>query len=220
MPLTPTLPLPKAILWDMDGTLIDQTAAIIRAYGDVIESMGGGIPDPEVIRRSLGGPMASTMALFIDDAGLDEAAKRFRLRFPEIMFDGLIILPGGLELIESANKAHIAQVIFTNKHGDTARKVSEYAGFSKYIPICIGNTDTDWHKPQVKLTRYVLDQINASAAGACMIGDSPTDIETAHNAGLPCYGIATGAHSTDEMLATGAEAAFNSLVELKAAFGL
>jgi phosphoglycolate phosphatase len=164
--------------------------------------------------------MASTMALFIDDAGLDEAAKRFRLRFPEIMFDGLIILPGGLELIESANKANIAQVIFTNKHGDTARRVSEYAGFSKYIPICIGNTDTDWHKPQVKLTRYVLEQINASAEGACMIGDSPTDIETAHNAGLPCYCIATGAHSTDEMLEAGAEAAFNSLVELKAAFGL
>ncbi|MBT4757095.1 MAG: HAD family hydrolase [Opitutae bacterium] len=220
MPLTPTLSRPKTILWDMDGTLVDQTAAIIRAYGDVIESMGGGIPDPDVIRRSLGGPMASTMALFIDDAGLGEAAKRFRLRFPEIMFDGLIVLPGGLELIESANKAHIAQVIFTNKHGDTARKVSEYAGFSKYIPICIGNTDTDWHKPQVKLTRYVLDQINASAVGACMIGDSPTDIETARNAGLPCYGIATGAHSTDEMLAAGAEASFNSLVELKTAFGL
>ena len=53
-----------------------------------------------------------------------------------------------------------------------------------------------------------------------MIGDSPTDIETAHNAGLPCYCIATGAHSTAEMLAAGADAAFNSLVELKAAFGL
>ena len=220
MQRTPTLPLPKAILWDMDGTLIDQTAAIIRAYGDVIESMGGGIPDPAVIRRSLGGPMASTMALFIDEADLDEASKRFRLRFPEIMFDGLIILAGGLELIEGAHKAHIAQVIFTNKHGDTARKVSKHAGFSKYIPICIGNTDTEWHKPQVKLTRYVLEQINASAEGACMIGDSPTDIETAHNAALPCYCIATGAHSTAEMLAAGADAAFNSLVELKAAFGL
>lgn len=220
MPLTPTLPLPKAILWDMDGTLIDQTAAIIRAYGDVIESMGGGIPDPEVIRRSLGGPMASTMALFIDDAGLDQAAKRFRLRFPKIMFDGLIVLAGGLELIESAHKAHIAQAILTNKHGDTARKVSEYVGFSKYIPICIGNSDTDWHKPQVELTRYVLEQINASAQGTCMIGDSPTDIETAHNAGLPCYCIATGAHSTAELFAAGAEAAFNNLVELKAAFGL
>jgi phosphoglycolate phosphatase len=214
------LPTPKAILWDMDGTLIDQTAAIIRAYADVIQSLGGGVPDPKVIRRSLGGTMASTMALFIDDAHLDEASKRFRQRFPEIMFEGLIILPGGPELIESAYKARIPQVIFTNKHGDTARQVSKYAGFSKYIPACIGNTDTDWHKPQAELTRYVLDQIDASAEGACMIGDSPTDVETAHNADLPCYCIATGAHSTDELLAAGAEAAFNSLVELKAAFAL
>ncbi len=215
-----TLPTPKAILWDMDGTLIDQTAAIIRAYADVIQAMGGGSPDPEVIRRSLGGPMASTMALFIDEARLDEASKRFRQRFPEIMFDGLIILPGGHELIESAYKARIPQVIFTNKHGDTARQVSKYAGFSKYIPTCIGNTDTDWHKPQAELTRYVLERIDASAEGACMIGDSPTDIETAHNAGLPCYCIATGAHSTEELLAAGAGAAFNSLIELKAAFAL
>lgn len=204
----------------MDGTLIDQTAAIIRAYCDVIEAMGGGTPDADVIRRSLGGPMASTMSLFIGEAQLDEASKRFRQRFPEIMFDGLIILPGGLDLIESAYKARIPQVIFTNKHGDTARTVSKYAGFAKYIPTCIGNTDTDWHKPQAELTRYVLQQIEATAEGACMIGDSPTDIDTAHNANLPCYCIATGAHSIKELLAAGAEAGFSSLVELKAAFAL
>ena len=211
------LPRPKAVLWDMDGTLIDQTAAIIRCYCDVITQMGGDTPDPEVIRRSLGGPMASTMALFIEDARLDEASKRFRQRFPEIMFDGLIILPGALELIQRYHAAGIPQVIFTNKHGDTARRVSEHAGFSKYIPICIGNTDTDRHKPQAELTQHVLNSIDAEAAGACMIGDSPTDIETAHNAGLPCYCIATGAHSTEELLAAGAEAAFNSLPELNAA---
>lgn len=220
MPSTPLLPRPSAILWDMDGTLIDQTAAIIRAYIDVIESMGGGAPDPEIIRRSLGGTMASTMALFIDTANLEDASKRFRKRFPEIMFDGLIILDGAHELIESAHRACIPQVIFTNKHGDTARKVSQHVGFSKYIPICIGNTDTDWHKPQAALTQHVLDQINASVNGACMIGDSPTDIETAHNVGLPCYCVSTGAHSRQELLKTGADAAFNSLVELRAALAL
>ena len=215
-----TLPTPKAILWDMDGTLIDQTAAIIRAYSDVITAMGGATPDPDVIRRSLGGTMPSTMGIFIDEPNLAEACRRFRTRFPEIMLEGLIILAGGPELIESSHKAGIAQIIFTNKHGDTARQVSKYAGFAKYIPKCIGNSDTDWHKPQPELTRYVLDQIEASAEDSCMIGDSPTDIETAHNAGLPCYCVATGAHSTEELLEAGAEAAFNSLFELKAAFAL
>ncbi len=215
-----TLPTPKAILWDMDGTLIDQTAAIIRAYSDVITAMGGATPDPDVIRRSLGGTMPSTMGIFIDEPNLAEACRRFRTRFPEIMLEGLIILAGGPELIESSHTAGIAQIIFTNKHGDTARQVSKYAGFAKYIPKCIGNSDTDWHKPQPELTRYVLDQIEASAEDSCMIGDSPTDIETAHNAGLPCYCVATGAHSTEELLEAGAEAAFNSLFELKAAFAL
>ncbi len=213
-----TLPLPKAVLWDMDGTMIDQTAAIIRSFADVVTCMGHDRPDPDVIRRSLGGPMASTMALFIEEARLDEACKAFRSRFPEIMFEGLIVLPGALELIEQFAAAAIPQAIFTNKHGDTARQVSAHAGFSQHIPVCVGNTDTDWHKPQAELTRYVLEQLGADAEGAIMIGDSPTDVATAGNAGLPCYCVATGAHSTAELLEAGAKIAVESLLELQKRF--
>ena len=208
------LPSPKAILWDLDGTLIDQTAAIIRCYREVIEEMGYPMPDDNTIRRSLGGVMADTMGLFVEADRLDEASKAFRLRFPEIMFDGLILLAGGKELIERAYKAHIPQILFTNKHGDTARKISRYAGFAKYIPICIGNTDTEWKKPQLLLTQYVLEQIKVSAQGSIIIGDSPTDIAAAKNAGLACYCVATGAHSINELMEAGADAAFESLIEL------
>ncbi len=208
------LPCPTAILWDMDGTLIDQTSAIIRCYREVIMNMGYSTPEDDVIRRSLGGPMASTMELFVDAARMDEACNAFRARFPEIMFDGLIVLPGGPDLIERTYKARIPQALFTNKHGDTARQVSRYAGFSKYIPTCVGSADTEWHKPDVQLTQHVLDTISASAKGAIIIGDSPTDVAVATNAGLACYCVATGAHSTGELLEAGAVAAFESLVEL------
>jgi phosphoglycolate phosphatase len=211
---TPKLPCPTAILWDMDGTLIDQTAAIIRCYDEVIVGMGYPTPGDDVIRRSLGGTMAETMGLFVAADRLDEASKAFRARFPEIMFDGLIVLPGGMELIERAYKARIPQALFTNKHGETARKVSRYAGFAKYIPTCVGSVDTEWHKPQVELTQHVLQQIDASAEGAIMIGDSPTDVAVAQNAGLACYCVATGAHSVEELLAAGADAAYDSLTEL------
>ncbi|MGZ0709489.1 HAD family hydrolase [Coraliomargarita sp. W4R53] len=214
---SPQLPSPTAILWDMDGTLIDQTAAIIRCYGEVITHMGYPTPDDDVIRRSLGGTMAETMGIFVSTARLDEAGQAFRARFPQIMFDGLIVLPGGMELIERAYKARIPQALFTNKHGDTARQVSRYAGFAKYIPICVGSVDTAWHKPQVELTQHVLQQIAAEAAGAIMIGDSPTDIAVAQNAGLTCYCVATGAHGVAELLEAGADAAFGSLIELNQA---
>lgn len=208
------LPCPSAILWDMDGTLIDQTTAIIQCYIKVITGIGYSEPGEEVIRRSLGGPMASTMGLFVEDERMDEACKAFRALFPEIMFDGLMILPGGPKLIERAYKARIPQILFTNKHGDTARQVSRYAGFSKYVPACIGSGDTEWHKPEAALTMHVLDQINASTEGAVIIGDSPTDIAVAQNAGLDCYCVSTGAHSIEELLAAGATVAFESLTSL------
>ena len=214
------LPPPKAILWDLDGTLIDQTAAIIRCYREVIENMGYPQPDDDAIRRSLGGVMAATMGLFVEANRMDEACKAFRLRFPEIMFDGLILLAGGKELIERAYKARIPQVIFTNKHGDTARKLSRYAGFAEYIPTCIGSADTEWHKPQLALTQHVLEQIEVPVDGSVIIGDSPTDIATAKNAGLACYCVATGAHSLNELIEAGADAAFGSLIELGQAIKL
>ena len=214
------LPRPTAILWDLDGTLIDQTAAIIRCYREVILDMGYPQPDDNAIRRSLGGVMAATMGLFVEAEHMDEACKAFRKRFPEIMFDGLILLAGGIELIERVYKARIPQVIFTNKHGDTARKVSRYGGFAKYIPICIGGADTQWHKPQLALTQHVLDQIEVSAEGSIIIGDSPTDIAVAQNAGLTCYCVATGAHSLNELMEAGADAAFESLIELGQAIKL
>ena len=214
------LPRPTAILWDLDGTLIDQTAAIIRCYREVILDMGYPQPDDNAIRRSLGGVMAATMGLFVEAEHIDEACKAFRVRFPKIMFDGLILLAGGEELIERAYKAHIPQVLFTNKHGETARKVSRYAGFAKYIPICIGSADTEWHKPQPLLTQYVLDQIEVSSEGSIIIGDSPTDIAVAQNAGLSCYCVSTGAHSINELIEAGADAAFESLIELGQAIKL
>ena len=214
------LPQPTAILWDLDGTLIDQTAAIIRCYREVIEEMGDTQADDDEIRRSLGGVMAATMGLFVEADRMDEACKAFRLRFPEIMFDGLILLAGGKELIERAYKARIPQVIFTNKHGDTARKLSRYAGFAKYIPTCIGSADTEWQKPQLALTQHVLEQIEVSVDGSVIIGDSPTDIAAAKNAGLACYCVATGAHSLNELIEAGADAAFGSLIELGQAIKL
>ena len=208
------LPKPTAVIWDMDGTLIDQTAPIIRCYAEVIEELGYPKPEPEKIHRSMGGPMASTMALFVKPEETAQAGVRFRKRFPEIMYDGLIVLPGANESIACFDGHHIPQVILTNKHGDTARAVSQHCGFSKSIESCIGNTDTEWQKPQSELTMHALSTIKAQRAGAVLIGDSPTDAATASNAGLDYIGIATGAHTQEELREAGAKHTFASLTEM------
>jgi len=199
-----SLPLPSAVVWDMDGTLIDQTASILRCYVEVIKRMGQPAPDNKEIHRSMGGPMAETMARFVKPQQLEEACATFRTRFPQIMFEGLIILPGAADLIAFFAQNNIPQAILTNKHGATARAVSTHCGFANQIHLCIGNTDTQWSKPDVNLTRHVFAQMNAEPEGAALVGDSPTDGETARNAGINFYGVSTGAHSQAELAEAGA----------------
>lgn len=208
--------LPQTVLWDMDGTLIDQTAGIIRCFSDVISLFGQSTPDPMEIRRSMGGTMRDTMGLFIETAQLDEACLAFRARFPEIMLEGLIILPGSLETMRFLKQANIPQGILTNKHGPTARSVSAHCGFDQYCPICIGNTDTEWNKPDPALTRHACEQLGIQTTNTVYIGDSPTDVLTAKNANLQSYCVSTGAHSREELLKAGAEQAFPSLEVLLA----
>ncbi|MEM7791149.1 MAG: HAD family hydrolase [Verrucomicrobiota bacterium] len=209
---------PAAVLWDMDGTLIDQTAAIIACFTEVIEGLGYKKPEAETIRRSLGGPLQSTLLLFVEEQDVSEATKRFRARFPQIMYDGLIILEGAMETIEAIQIAGIPQAIITNKHGPTAREVSAFCGFDRYIGLCVGNKDTEFAKPEKALTDYVLSQLKVSNEGGCLIGDSPTDVATAINADLICYGITTGSHNSAELLEAGATATFQSLHELRKTF--
>ena len=212
------LVIPKAVLWDLDGTLVDQTASIIDCYTEVICSLGYSRPDPNQIRRSLGGPMASTMKLFVAADQLEHSCKLFRKHFPKMMLNNLIVLPGAEELIQWLAKHDIPQAILTNKHGETARKLSAHLGFSKNISLCIGNDDTAWSKPQPELTHYVLQKLKCTTDAVIIIGDSPTDIETAKLAGILCHSVSTGAHSVDELLCAGAVTAHRSLEQLGAMF--
>ena len=119
MPTDKILKCPSAVLWDLDGTLIDQTIPIIKCYTHTIKSLGYSKPDSNIIRRSLGRPLASTMELFIKDKDMEEACKIFRKKFPKIMFDGMVVLSGAIKCIKSAYNARIPQAIITNKDGNT-----------------------------------------------------------------------------------------------------
>ncbi len=211
-----THPQPLAVLWDMDGTLIDQTVAIVRCYEAVIAELGHPAPDRQAIRRSLGGPMASTMALFVEDSQLEDACQQFRARFPEMMYDGMVILPGALACMKYFAGLKIPQAILTNKHGETARAVSKHCGFDTFVRVCLGNGDTEWSKPEPELGRTVLERLGIEAAGVIMIGDSPTDVATALAIDIPCYAVATGAHRAAELQVAGAHASYPCLNTLLA----
>ena len=191
--------IPRAILFDLDGTLIDQFQAIHKAFSKTLKTMGLREPSFSEVKKAVGGASQATMEKLIGSERTFEALKLLRPIFEKEMFNGLVALPGACEILKELKKREIKTAVLTNKYGPHARAVCKYLGFDKYLEFTIGANDTAWKKPDLQLTQFALDKIGASASQTLYIGDSPFDFETASNASMGCVLVPTGTHNLEEL---------------------
>ena len=190
---------PRAILFDLDGTLIDQFQAIHRAFSLTLEQMGFETPSFEKVKKAVGGASESTMTKLIGPERAKEAVEILRPIFEKEMLNGLIALPGANEILRTLNDQGIKTAVLTNKFGPHARKVCEHLGLEKHLEFIIGDTDTIWRKPDFNLTRVALEKLNTSNEETIYVGDSPYDFQTARNANMHCILVSTGTHTENEL---------------------
>jgi len=189
----------RAILFDLDGTLLDQFEAIHRAFVRVLTQMGFPEPSFEKVKRSVGGASEATMTKLIGAERAEEAVQILRPIFEEEMFNGLRALPGSREILQACKKYGLKTAVLTNKYGPHARAACDHLNFSELLSFTLGANDTDWKKPDSRLSHYALEKIGVSANEALYIGDSPYDHETASGVGMDCLLVATGTHSQTEL---------------------
>ena len=190
----------RAILFDLDGTLIDQFQAIHSAFSEVIKQMGFPSPSFDEVKKAVGGASEMTMAKLIGSQYAKEAVHRLRPIFEKEMFNGLIALPGALEILKYCKDNKIKTAVLTNKHGPHARMVCDHLGFSPYLEYILGANDTEWKKPDRHLTQLALNKIGHDRDNTIYVGDSPYDYKTAENAGMRCLLVSTGTHGEKDLL--------------------
>ena len=174
-------------MFDLDGTLIDQFDAIHRTFSKVLVDMGYPAPSYEAVKKAVGGASENTMTKLIGKERAPEAVQRLRPIFEKEMLIGLRALPGSMEILELCDQRKIKTGVLTNKHGPHARVVCDHLGFSKFLSFTIGANDTEWKKPDSKLSMLALKRLDSY------------DYETALNAGMIPYLVATGTHSHEEL---------------------
>lgn len=189
----------KAVLLDLDGTLIDHFQVIYRCYQYALEKLGLEPVTYEKVRASVGGSIVITFGKLIPEEHVEEAVGYFREEFDRIWDEEIDILPGTEWLLDNLRARGLKMAVFTNKEGDRARRILDHIGLSSHLDAVYGTLDTPWRKPQPEFTHHVLKELGADAAHACMIGDSPYDVDAAAVAGMPCYTVATGSHSVDQL---------------------
>jgi phosphoglycolate phosphatase-like HAD superfamily hydrolase len=214
-----------AILFDIDGTLIESGGAGARSWREAFQEVFGvpadigeytdaGMTDPEVGRltfeKVLGRePTPREMARLL--------ARRNTL-LPRAVAEskGYRVLPGVRELLPRLCEEGYLLGLTTGGVETAAHIKLERAHLNRYFHFGgYGSDSTD----RAELTRKAIDRASTilghrlSSDEVLVVGDTPYDIAAAHGAGAVAVGVATGSHSADQLEAAGADYVLGTLEE-------
>jgi phosphoglycolate phosphatase len=211
------MPRFATLLLDLDGTLVDAFTTIHRSYVHTLPQLGFPAPTMAQVRRAVGGGLENAMRHFVPEALVAEAVRRHVAYTDSILLEDVTLLPGALEVLRAQQAAGVKLAVFTNKRGDHARSICAHLGVTPYLQGVFGARDTAWLKPQPEFAAHVLAALGARAESTLLVGDSPFDVQGAHNGGFPCWCVTTGTHDAAQLAAAQADAVFPDLIALGAA---
>lgn len=211
---------PSAVLFDLDGTLIDHFKAIHRCHAYAMQQVGLTPPTMEQVRAAVGGGLEEAIVKLAGQDKVDALRPHFLAHWQATHLDDVEALPGTLEILQALHQAKIPCAVLTNKRGYAAREVCQHLGLTPWLQGVFGAEDTAWIKPHPSFTRHALTALRVPAEETLLVGDSPFDVATARAAGLAFIGVTTGTHNAGELRTAGATDVFDHLSEVQAKLGL
>lgn len=205
----------RTVLFDLDGTLIDNFRAIHRAYADVAQMLDLPAMSYQDVMNAVGGSIAVTIRRLIGEARADEAVQLYHQHFPSVMFEGLHVYDGVVDLLRALKEKNLRLAVYTNKELSSAQKLLDHLALTPWFDGIFGTVAVPWRKPDPHFTHYVLGKLDAKADSTVMVGDSPFDVETARQGNLAAvYCVTTGSHSEEQLRPHQPDGIFSGFAEL------
>jgi len=209
---------PRAVIFDLDGTLIDSAPDITHALNvatgkrglepftvpEVKDMIGGGVPT--LIQRAL-------VARGLHPDGILPVVDDFIAAYRENLTTHTEIYPGARELLEQLSAEGRKLGLCTNKHQRATLAILEQLDLAKYFGAVVGERDGHKRKPDAEPLLEVLTALGVSPCCAVLVGDSEADVGCARAAGVRSVVVTFGySRTAPELL--GGDALIASLRDL------
>jgi phosphoglycolate phosphatase len=180
-----------AVVWDLDGTLVDSAADIATSLNRLLAEQGLPVLDDDRVRSMIGEGVATLIRRGLAvhdmtpaDATLDALVQRFLKIYSEVATVSTRLFPGVREALQSLSDAGVRQAICTNKPEAITRQVLAGLDIAGYFDVVVGGDTLPRNKPDPLPLRTVLGRLGASSEQALMVGDSAIDVVMAHATGV------------------------------------
>ncbi|WP_308221268.1 HAD family phosphatase [Microbacterium aerolatum] len=182
---------PQAVLWDMDGTLVDTEPYWMAAETALVESFGGTWSHEQAIQLVGNGLLDS--ARMLRDAGVDMAPDAIVAHLTEevrtaLATQGVPFRPGARELLRDLQAAGIRTALVTMSLRRMARSVVDLMDFDAFEHIVAGD-DADHPKPHPAPYLQAADLLGIDIADALVIEDSVTGLRSGLASGAVALGV-------------------------------
>ena len=180
-----------AVVWDLDGTLVDSAADIAASLNRLLAEQDLPALGDDRIRDMIGEGVAVLIRRGLDAHGvtpegkrLEQLVERFLVIYSEVATASTRLFPGAREALQSLCEAGLRQAICTNKPETITRQVLAGLGIADCFDVVIGGDTLPRNKPDPLPLRTALAGLGVTAERALMVGDSAIDVQTAHAAGV------------------------------------
>ena len=212
--MSPLPPSPRAVVFDLDGTLVDAYAAIHESLGVVLAAFGRSPVTRDETRRMVGHGLEMLVAKAVGDENVAEGVRLFRERYERVGLEGTRLLPGAESVTRSLFERGIRLAIASNKPARFTRPLLEAFGLSGRFGFVAGPDDGFPPKPAPQMIFMALATLGVSGRDAVFVGDMPVDIATARAAQLPIIALPTGSATRKELEACSPDAIVENLEAL------
>jgi phosphoglycolate phosphatase len=182
---------PTAIVWDLDGTLVDSAPDLASALNTVLDKRGFFSHSIDVVRTMIGNGVPklvergfNAVGMRLEPAQLDELVAMFVKEYRACATDQSRPYPGIVEALQKIQAMNIPMGVCTNKPEDLTTQILEGLGLATYFSSVVGGDTTSTRKPDPQPVLACLRGLVSEPASSLMIGDSIHDVHAAHAAGV------------------------------------
>jgi len=207
----------RAVLFDLDGTLIDTMAHILASFRHATAVvLGESLPD-DVLMHNVGIPLKQQMREFTDDEALaDELLAEYRT-FNHACHDEMARLyPGTVQMLEDLLGRGVRMGVVTSKGTPMARRGIDLFDLGRFFEVVVTADDVLKHKPDPYPILHAAELLGVAPTECVYVGDSPHDVQAGKAAGAYVVAVTWGVADAARLEEAGPDAVLDDVTLLPA----